>query len=147
MIKSLFKFGLILSIILTGFSQAYALESSDVFTKYNIVYQGTTQGQDKNGETVDNVSSNTNSDLQYVNRLPDQDYRTFTSSVIRLLLGITGTLCFVAISISGILFVVARDDSDLQGTAKKILTYAIYGVIVIGLSYSLIYGIARLDLD
>ncbi len=136
MIQKLYKILLISIIALLSIQNVYALDSSSVFRKYEVIYQ--------DGSTNE---SSSNPDLNYVERLPDQNYKDFTASVVRLILGFTGTLCFISISISGIMFVLAREDSDMQGTAKKILTYSIYGIVTIGLAYSVVYGIARLDLD
>lgn len=134
MVKSIIKFNLILIILLTTYSNTFAVNTSEVFKKYNIKYQ------DQKEEAND-------ADLQYVQRLPDQDYKTFTSSVVRLVLGFVATLCFISISVAGVMFVLSEADSELQTKAKSILKYSVYGIIVIGLSYSVIYGIARLDFD
>src|SRR3989339_1347740 len=129
MIKSILIYISLLTLILGFTEQSFALEATDVFTKYEVKQQDTT-------------GYSSNEDLHYVQNLPDQDYKTFVASVIRLALGLIGTLCFISISVSGIMFVFSPADSEMQTKAKNILKFSLYGVVTIGLAYSIIYGIA-----
>jgi hypothetical protein len=127
MLKALLKFGFLLSIILLLSNYAFAVQTSDVFGKQN--------------------SDSQSADLSLIKKLPAQDFKTFITSIIRLVLGFVGTLSFISLSISGGYYVLGAANSDLQNKAKDVLKYSLYGIIIIALSYSVVYGIANLDLD
>lgn len=139
MLQKIIKLSLISLIIISNINYCLAasstdsLDSLDVFQKYKI--------QSANGGTTGTE------ELTYVNALPDSDYKTFSAQVIRLLLGFVSTLCFVSLSVAGVMFVLSPADSEMQGKAKNILKYSAYGILVIALSYAIVYGIARLDFD
>ena len=71
----------------------------------------------------------------------------FLPFFINTALSIAGTLVFVAIIYAGLLMVIANDNEEDIEKGKKILIYAVVGVAFIALSYALIYGVAKLDLD
>lgn len=139
MFHKIIKFALASLMIIGSINSTLAatddeLDSTDVFTKYTI-------------ESVDDTPVTVNEELDYVSALPDSDYKTFTAQIIRLLLGFVSTLCFISLTVAGVMFVVSPAASDMQEKAKNILKYSLYGIIVIALSYAVVYGIARLDFD
>ncbi|OGJ44688.1 hypothetical protein A2272_02315 [Candidatus Peregrinibacteria bacterium RIFOXYA12_FULL_33_12] len=127
---------LLISLMIHNIVLAENINPANLFQKYNVQY-------------IDSGSStnSNNEELQYVQRLPDQDYKTFAASIARLVLGLVGTLCFISLSVAGIMYIMSAADSDMQSKAKNIIKYSLYGIVVIGLSYSVVYGIARLDFD
>ncbi len=71
----------------------------------------------------------------------------FIPFFINLGTSIAGTMVFIAFLYAGYLLVFANDKEESIEKGKKILTYAVVGAIMVGISYALIYGVANLDLD
>lgn len=59
-------------------------------------------------------------------------------SAIDWLLGIAAGLAILAIIIGGIYYVTAAGDEQQMSSAKTIITYAIFGIFIIVISYSII---------
>lgn len=66
------------------------------------------------------------------------------TTVITWLLGLAGALAVVAIVYSGIMYMMAGGDAEKATTARKNLLWAILGVIIIVLSYSVVAFINQL---
>jgi hypothetical protein len=58
---------------------------------------------------------------------------------IDVLLGFAGALAALFIIISGIQMIASAGNTERQANAKKTLTYAVYGIIIVILSYAILY--------
>ena len=86
------------------------------------------------GRTGENVS------------LPHGNFkREFVPAVIKIMLGVAGTMAFVAFTVDGIMLVFAHDNEEMTGKVKKIFIYAIVGLAIIASAYGIIYGVFKLD--
>lgn len=106
----------------------HAVAIEQVFQKYRI-----------NGYSEYNELNNTAN-------LPDPDIVDLIIQIIYLILRITSVLTFLAITVAGIMFIVSRGegDSNLLEQAKKTLTYSVIGVIIIMVSYAIVYGVTAI---
>ena len=66
--------------------------------------------------------------------------------IVRILLLIASTVMFAALFYAGILLLVARGKEEDINKAQDIIIYAIIGIIIIALSYALVYGISQLQI-
>lgn len=74
------------------------------------------------------------------------DWGTIVSyilSIIDLLLRFAGILCFVLVLYAAILYTVAYGDEAKAETAKKTMTWAIIGLVVVAISALIVNAIAR----
>ena len=79
--------------------------------------------------------------------LPSGDIATdFIPFFVNTGLSIAGTLAFIAFLYAGYLLIFMNDNDENVEKAKKILTYTAVGIVVMAISYALVYGIATLDL-
>lgn len=60
------------------------------------------------------------------------------------LLAVAGGIALIAIIISGIYFITSRGVPDSRNKAKKMLQYALMGLMLVVLSYSLLVVIERI---
>lgn len=103
-----------------------------LFPTEETLIKGSPQGQSSSGTTS----------------LPHGDIITdFLPFFINTLLGIAGTLIFIAFLYAGYQMVFANDNEESINSAKKVITYAIIGAFVIAISYAVVYGVANLNLD
>lgn len=56
--------------------------------------------------------------------------------VIRAIIGIVGVLLLVMMIYGGVLYMTSAGSEDRIGMAKKVLTYAIFGVVVVALAFT-----------
>ena len=70
--------------------------------------------------------------------------KTITERILDFLLGIAGGIALLFLVGSGILYVASNGNPDAQNKAKRMLIYAIAGLLVIILSYSLIVVVNNL---
>lgn len=68
-----------------------------------------------------------------------QDPRTSASLIIRSLLGLIGTVMLVLIIYAGFLYMTAAGNEDRIDKAKKIITSAVIGLVIVLLAYSITY--------
>jgi hypothetical protein len=69
--------------------------------------------------------------------LPQRDVRAVVVDIIKILLTLLGTIALVIILYAGFLWMTARGNEDQIETAKKTLTAAVVGLVLILLSYAL----------
>lgn len=75
-----------------------------------------------------------------------QDPRAIAAQVIKTILTLLGTIFFVLTIYAGFLWMTAAGNDDQVGKAKSLLTQAVIGLIIILLSYSITYFVAKLAL-
>lgn len=133
--KSLFKIGLgalVATLMLALFTPfALAQEEFDptkLFRKFEYTNQGTT------GTKIGAVGA-----------LPDATWQATLTSVIKILLNITGAIALVAFTAGGVMMVVSNGSEENLGRGKKVVIYAIGGLIVIAVSYALVIGVSELQ--
>ncbi|MBU1019015.1 MAG: hypothetical protein ABII07_00940 [Patescibacteria group bacterium] len=78
--------------------------------------------------------------------LPEGDLTLDTiPQIINILLGISGVIVFISFAYAGILLVISQGNEDDINKAQNIIIYSIIGVIIIALSYSIVYGISKIN--
>ena len=68
-------------------------------------------------------------------------------SVIKWMLGIAGVLAIAVIVSSGLMYVTSAGDKDRTNRAQQTLTYAIIGLIVVLIAYSIVTTVANTLLE
>jgi len=76
--------------------------------------------------------------------LPDKSINAVLTNVLNWFLGFLAALAILMIIISGIMYVTSGGDDSRVETAKKILTYAIIGLVVALLSYVIVIAISTM---
>lgn len=66
------------------------------------------------------------------------DFKTLANRIINFFLGFLGFISILMVIYAGILYVTSAGNDDSVGKAKKILLYAVVGIVVIFLSYALV---------
>ena len=66
---------------------------------------------------------------------------TFATELLGWFLGFMGALAVLAVVYSGFMYITAGADSDQAEKAKKNLTWAITGVIIVALSSTIVYWV------
>lgn len=81
-----------------------------------------------------------------VNRIvSNKTWQQVLSDVIKMLLNISGALALIALTVGGVFMVTARGKSDSFDKGKKIVGYAIAGLVVIAVSYAIVVGVSELQ--
>jgi len=75
-----------------------------------------------------------------------QDPRAIAVQVIKTVLTLLGTIFLVLTIYAGFLWMTAAGNDDQVGKAKSLLTQAVIGLVIILLSYSITYFVAKLAL-
>lgn len=79
------------------------------------------------------VGADTNSGL-----LEKTDAITVLEKIINWLLGIVAALGLLALIVGGVLYIISFGDEKKTSTAKSIIFWAIIGIVVVGISFSII---------
>lgn len=66
------------------------------------------------------------------------DFKTLANRIINFFLGFLGFISILMVIYAGILYVTSAGNDESVGKAKKILLYAVIGIIVIFLSFALV---------
>jgi ABC-type Fe3+-siderophore transport system permease subunit len=69
--------------------------------------------------------------------LPDKDVREVIAYIIRVILGLLGTICVVTILYAGFLYMTSGGNAEKQGQAVGWIKGAVIGLALILLSYAL----------
>jgi hypothetical protein len=77
--------------------------------------------------------------------LPDASWQAALTSVIKILLNITGAIALIAFTAGGVMMVVSNGNSDTLDRGKKVVIYAMGGLIVIAVSYAIVIGVSELQ--
>ncbi len=144
--KIIISLGL-LAIISTTFSGiAFAKDkpASDKPATGNSQSSGATTDQLFRRFTYSNASTD-KTKISAVNALPDQPWQVVLASVVKMLLNISGGLALLALTLGGTYMITARGDTGTLDKGKKIVTYAISGLVVIAVSYAVVVGVSELQ--
>ncbi|MFA5937371.1 MAG: hypothetical protein WC822_05875 [Candidatus Paceibacterota bacterium] len=69
--------------------------------------------------------------------IPSGDVRFVAGSVISIILGTVGTIFFILMVYAGYLWMTARGNDEQVGKAKKIITAAMIGIVVVVGAYAI----------
>ncbi|MFH2105606.1 MAG: pilin [Parcubacteria group bacterium] len=67
----------------------------------------------------------------------ESDWVTVVANVIRAVLGIVGVLLLVMMIYGGVVYMTSAGSEDRVAMGKKVLSYAIFGVVIIALAFVL----------
>ncbi len=67
-----------------------------------------------------------------------------TSTIANILLGIAGVLAVFAVVYSGILYITAGPNTEIAEKARKNLGWAVIGIIIIALSFTIVNWVTKL---
>lgn len=90
--------------------------------------------------------SSPESKLVLVSNLPSDSWQVVLSGVIQLILGITGSLAFIAFTVGGIMMVTSQGNEERITKGKTIILYSVLALIIIATSYAIVLGITQLNL-
>ena len=77
--------------------------------------------------------------------LPTGSFRyELVPQVIKIMLGLAGTLAFISFTVGGVMLVVAHGNEEMETTAKNIFLYSVIAMVVIAGAYGVIYGVLTL---
>jgi hypothetical protein len=76
-------------------------------------------------------------DQQKATGLPDKDVREVIAYIIRVILGLLGTVCVVIILYAGFLYMTSGGNAEKQGAAIGWIKGAVIGLALILMSYAL----------
>lgn len=80
--------------------------------------------------------------------LPSGDFlQDILPAVIKILLGLSASLTLIALTAGAVILVTAQGNEDQINKGKRILMWTVLALILISLSYGIIYGIAKLKFD
>lgn len=74
--------------------------------------------------------------------LKQGDFSAFVATIINLMIGLAGIFFVALFFYGGITWMMAANNSDKIGKAKKIITYAIIGIIFVASAYIISYAIS-----
>lgn len=80
-----------------------------------------------------------------VNALPNATWQKTLSSLVTILLNISGALTLLALTVGGVFMITAHGSTDMLDKGKKIILYSIAGLIVIAVSYAIVIGVSSLQ--
>lgn len=66
------------------------------------------------------------------------DLREFVKTVLNFVLGFLGFICVLFVIYAGFLYVTSQGDEEATGKAKKIITNAVIGIIIILASFAIV---------
>lgn len=82
--------------------------------------------------------------LQNIANLPKGSPESIIAGVISIILSIGGTLAFIAMMVAGVMYVIAHDNEEMVQKAKKLLVYAIVGLVLISVSFAIFTGLSTI---
>lgn len=89
--------------------------------------------------------NNAGTKIGAVANLPDTPWQTALAEVIKILLNISGAVALIAFTAGGVMMVVSNGNSDTLDRGKKVVIYAIAGLVIIAVSYALVIGVSELQ--
>lgn len=76
-------------------------------------------------------------------RLPTTDLPLLIAQVVRTALLLVAVLALAVIVYGGFKYITSQGDTDQVETAKRTITYAVIGIVAIGLAYALVEFVIR----
>jgi len=83
--------------------------------------------------------------LDLVKNLPNKTLNELTSSIIKILLAICGSLALGSFTVGGIIMITAQGDETKISKGKMVLIWSIAGLAVIAVSYGIVVGVSQLQ--
>lgn len=83
--------------------------------------------------------------IALVENLPRAEWPVIVSGIVQIILGITGSLAFIAFTVGGVMFITAQGSEDRLTKAKSIIYWSIAALLVIAASYALVLGVTQLQ--
>lgn len=114
----------------TGTSADGTVTEAELF--YNFNYKNANTDATKIGAVNRIVSSKT--------------WQQILADVIKMLLNISGALALVALTLGGVFMITSRGKPDGFDKGKKIVGYAITGLVIIAVSYAIVVGVSELQI-
>jgi len=111
--------------------------SGQLFHKFEYLPQGNMDNS--------NTDATANTKLGAVQQLPDKDWKTTLASIITILLNISGGLALVSFTVGGAIMIFGSHTPEVLERGKKILIFSVIGLLVIAVSYAIVYGISQLE--
>ena len=90
--------------------------------------------------------SSQDSKIKYVDALPNDSWQVVLSGVIQLILGVTGSLAFVAFTVGGVMMVTSQGNEEQITKGKGVILYSVLALVIIAASYAIVLGITQLNL-
>ncbi len=82
--------------------------------------------------------------MQNIANLPKGSPESIIAGVISIILSIGGTLAFIAMMVAGVMYVIAHDNEEMVQKAKKLLVYAVVGLVLISVSFAIFTGLSTI---
>lgn len=83
--------------------------------------------------------------LALVKNLPNDDWPQLIAGVVQIILGVVGSLTLVAFTVGGVMFVASQGNEEQISTAKKIIFWSVFALLIIAASYAIILGVSQLQ--
>lgn len=102
---------------------------------YKFSYGTSSGGQNATGTNIGavNAIATTNS------------WQIVLANVVKTLLNVSGGLALIALTVGGVFMVTARGKPEQIDKGKKIVVFAVTGLIIIAVSYALVIGVSSLQ--
>lgn len=88
----------------------------------------------------------TGTKLDAVNNLPQKDWKASLTSIIKILLNISGALTLLSFTVGGVMMIVSQGNGDLLEKGKRITYYSVAGLVIIAVSYAVVIGVSELQI-
>lgn len=89
--------------------------------------------------------NNAGTKIGAVANLPDTPWQVALAGVVKILLNISGAVALIAFTAGGVMMVASNGNSDTLDRGKKVVIYAIAGLVIIAVSYALVIGVSELQ--
>lgn len=90
-------------------------------------------------------ADNETSKIALVQKLPSPTWQDLLAGIIKVILGLTGTIAFISFTFNGVIMVVSQGKEEEIAKAKKNILLSIVALAIIAASYGLVLGISRLN--
>ncbi len=92
------------------------------------------------------TTETTGTKLDAVNNLPQKDWKASLTSIIKILLNISGALTLLSFTVGGVMMIVSQGNGDLLEKGKRITYYSVAGLVIIAVSYAVVIGVSELQI-
>jgi hypothetical protein len=105
----------------------------------------TTKPADNKGNYTADTKAMQGTKIGAVAALPKADWQTALGFAIRTMLNIAGGLTLLALTVGGAMMVLSGGQAALLDKGKKIVIYAIMGLIIMAVAYAVVIGVSELQ--
>lgn len=95
--------------------------------------------------TVQTPQNSGKTKIALVENLPREEWPVIVAGIVKIILGITGSLALIAFTVGGVMFVTAQGSEDRISKAKAIIYWSIFALLVIAASYAIVLGVSQLE--